>query len=117
IPLQEARHFTEYTLYAMLAGYITSTIVIPKFISQQAALRYVSVLGIILSVGVYFSEGLTSVYFMIAMGFGAALLWGTIWGLAVRELGSFTKIGAALLLMSVVGGGLFPLLFGRLIDV
>src|SRR5690606_38679412 len=117
IPLQEARHFTEYTLYAMLAGYLTSTVVIPKYISQQGALFTVSVIGILLSAGVYFSEGLVSVYFMIAMGFGAALLWGTIWGLAVRDLGSFTKIGAALLLMSVVGGGLFPLLFGRLIDL
>lgn len=117
IPLQEARHFTEYTLYAMLAGYITSTIIIPRFISQQNALGAVSVIGLVLSAGVYFSEGMVSIVCMIAMGFGAALLWGTIWGLAVRDLGRFTKIGAALLLMSVVGGGLFPLLFGHLIDL
>jgi FHS family L-fucose permease-like MFS transporter len=117
IPLSEARHFAEYTLYAMLVGYITSTVVIPRFFSQQAALRNVSILGFLLSLGAYFSTGMTSIYFMIAMGFGAAMLWGTIWGLAVRELGTFTKMGAALLLMSVVGGGLFPLLFGRLIDV
>lgn len=117
IPLQEARHFTEYTLYAMLGGYVTSTIVIPKYISQQAALRYVSILGLLFSIGAYSTEGLTSIGFMVAMGFGAALLWGTIWGLAVRELGRFTKIGAALLLMSVVGGGLFPLMFGRMIDI
>lgn len=117
IPLMEARHFAEYTLYAMLGGYITSTIAIPKYVSQQSALKYVSILGLLLAAGAYFTTGFTSVCFLIAMGFGAALLWGTIWGLAVRELGSFTKIGAALLLMSVVGGGLFPLLFGRLIDV
>jgi len=75
------------------------------------------VIGLVLSAGVYFSEGMVSIVCMIAMGFGAALLWGTIWGLAVRDLGRFTKIGAALLLMSVVGGGLFPLLFGHLIDL
>ena len=51
------------------------------------------------------------------MGFGAAWLWGTIWGLAIRDLGKHTKMGAALLLMSVVGGGIFPLIFGRLIDI
>src|SRR5690606_22521108 len=38
IPMEEARHFAEYTLYAMLVGYVTSTIVIPRFISQQNAL-------------------------------------------------------------------------------
>lgn len=117
IPLSEARHFAEYTLYAMLVGYITSTIIIPRFLSQQAALRNVSILGFFLAIGAYFTTGMTSIYFLIAMGFGAAMLWGTIWGLAIRELGTFTKIGAALLLMSVVGGGLFPLLFGRLIDL
>ncbi|MGV3556550.1 sugar MFS transporter [Larkinella arboricola] len=117
IPLNEARHFTEYTLYAMLGGYVLSTIVIPRYISQQTALLTVSCLGLLLTAGAYFSSGLVSVYFLASLGFGAALLWGTIWGLAVRGLGTFTKVGAALLLMSVVGGGIFPLLFGKLIDI
>ncbi|WP_460639992.1 sugar MFS transporter [Larkinella harenae] len=116
IPLNEARHFTEYTLYAMLGGYVLSTIIIPKYLSQQAALLTVSVLGLVLTAGTYFSSGLVSVYFLASLGFGAALLWGTIWGLAVRGLGLFTKLGAALLLMSVVGGGIFPLIFGKLMD-
>jgi fucose permease len=50
------------------------------------------------------------------MGFGAAMLWGTIWGLSLKELGKHTKIGSAMLLMSVIGGGIFPMLFGGLID-
>lgn len=116
IPMEEARHFAEYTLYAMLVGYVTSTIVIPRFISQQNALAVCSVLGLLFAGGSYFSEGFTSVLFMILMGFGAAMLWGTIWGLALQNLGSFTKMGSALLLMSVIGGGIFPLLFGSLID-
>jgi fucose permease len=50
------------------------------------------------------------------MGFGAAMLWGTIWGLSLRSLGNHTKTGSAMLLMSVIGGGIFPVIFGRLID-
>lgn len=116
IPLEEARHFAEYTLYAMLAGYLAQTILIPKYISQHLALALCAVLGIILSIGAYFTNGMTSVIFIILMGFPAAWLWGTIWGLAIRNLGRFTKVGSALLLMAVVGGGVFPLLFGGLID-
>ncbi len=116
IPMEEARHFAEYTLYAMLVGYVTSTIVIPRFISQQNALAVCAVLGLLFAAGSYLSEGFTSVLFLILMGFGAAMLWGTIWGLALQNLGSFTKMGSALLLMSVIGGGIFPLLFGGLID-
>ncbi|HXH99895.1 MAG TPA: sugar MFS transporter [Sphingobacteriaceae bacterium] len=116
IPFEQARHFSEYTLYAMLAGYLASIVLIPKYLSQQGALLTCAILGLGATAGAYFSEGLTSVYFVISMGFGAAWLWGTIWGLAIRDLGTHTKMGAALLLMSVVGGGIFTPAFSALID-
>lgn len=116
IPLQEARHFAEYTLYAMLIGYVASTVLIPKWFSQQTALKYCAIAGLVLVTAAYFTSGMISIYCLICTGFGAALLWGTIWGLAIRNLKKFTKIGSALLLMSVIGGGIFPLLFGSLID-
>lgn len=116
IPIEVSRYFAQYTLYAMLAGYLASTILIPKFISQQKALQYCSVLGIVLTLAAYFSTGIFSVYCLVGTGFGAAMLWGTIWGLAIRDLGKYTKLGSAMLLMAVVGGGVFPLLFGKLMD-
>lgn len=116
ISLGESRHFAEYTLYAMLVGYVLSTILIPKWISQQDALKYCAISGLVLITASYFSSGMVSIYCLIGTGFGAAMLWGTIWGLALRNLRKFTKIGSALLLMSVIGGGIFPLLFGSLID-
>jgi fucose permease len=117
VPYEEARHFTQYTLYAMIAGYAASTILIPRFLSQQKALLWSAVLGIVLTIGAYYSSGVISMYCLVCTGFGAAMLWGTIWGLAIRDLGKFTKVGSAMLLMSVVGGGVFPLLFGKLIDL
>ncbi len=116
IPIEEARHFTQYTLYAMILGYLASTMLIPKYLSQQKALLWCSVLGLALTLGSYLSSGITSVYCLILTGFGAAMLWGTIWGLSIRALGRFTKTGSAMLLMSVVGGGIFPLMFGKIID-
>lgn len=116
IPIEEARHFTQYTLYAMIAGYFASTILIPKFLSQQRALRLCAAGGIILTTGAYFTQGFFSVVCLILTGFGAAMLWGTIWGLSLRELGRYVKIGSAMLLMSVIGGGIFPVVFGKLLD-
>jgi fucose permease len=69
-----------------------------------------------MSVGAYFSNGITSVYFLILTGFATAMFWGTIWGLSLRGLGKFTKIGGAMLLMGVIGGAVFPVVFGRLLD-
>lgn len=117
IPIEEARHFTQYTLYAMLLGYLASTILIPKYLSQHKALQWCAILGLLFTIASYVNTGIVSIYFLILTGFGAAVLWGTIWGLSIRELGRYTKTGSAMLLMSVVGGGIFPLIFGKLIDV
>lgn len=117
IPLDDARYFGAYSLYCMVFGYILSIVLIPKYISQERALLYVSITGVILSLLSYFSSGMTAVVFIITMGFVSAWLWGTIWGLAIRQLGRYTKLGSAVLMMSVVGGGIFPLIFGSLLDV
>lgn len=116
IPIEEARHYSGYTLYAMLFGYLSSIILIPRYLSQQQALRLCAVFGFLLTLGAYFSEGIFSIYCLMLMGFGAAMLWGTIWGLSLKGIGKYTKIGSAMLLMSVVGGGIFPVVFGKLID-
>ena len=116
IPIEDARHFSTYTLYAMLGGYLASTVLIPKYLSQNRALQVCAVLGILLTIGSYFSTGITSIICLMLMGFGAAMLWGTIWGLSLKGLGKHTKTGSAMLLMSVIGGGIFPVLFGGIID-
>ncbi len=117
IPLADARHFPTYALAAMLIGYTASILLIPKYLSQNRALQIVSIWGILLSVGSYFGDGMLSIYCLVLTSCGTAVLWGTIWGLSLRELGKYTKVGGAMLLMGVVGGALWPLLFGRLIDI
>ena len=72
--------------------------------------------GIVLTLACYLTTGMATIYCLLALGFSAAMLWGTIWGLAIRGLGRHTKRGAALLIMSIIGGGLFPVAFGSLLD-
>lgn len=117
IPIADSRFFAQYTLIAMTMGYVASIFLIPKYLSQQGALLMCTLWGIAMTLGAYLTSGLVSVWFVIAMGFSSAMLWGTIWGLALKGLGRFTKIGSALLLMAVVGGGIFPPIFGRLLDI
>jgi MFS transporter, FHS family, L-fucose permease len=117
IPISVSRHFATYTLVAMLVGYLATTIFIPKYFSQQKALQFCAVWGLALTISSFFLTGLASIYCMMLMGFGGAMLWGTIWGLSLKGLGNFTKLGSALLLMSVIGGGIFPVLYGKLLDM
>jgi MFS transporter, FHS family, L-fucose permease len=116
ISIEEARQYPTYGLVAMLLGYISSIIFIPKYVSQNRALQFAAIWGITLASIAYLNGGMLSIYCLIATGFGTALLWGTIWGLSLRELGKYTKVGGAMLLMAIMGGAILPVLFGKLID-
>ncbi|MCX6217470.1 sugar MFS transporter [Spirosoma sp.] len=112
----EAKYFTTYTLYGLLAGYILGIVAIPKYISQQMALRVGSILALILTTGAILTDGFTSILCVALLGFAISPMWPAIWPLALNRLGKFTKIGSALLIMGISGGALLPLLHGYLTD-
>ena len=115
-PEKTALVFGSYSLGAMMLGYLLGTILIPRFIAQDNYLKLSALLGIGSTLLTLFTAGYTSVAFVAVMGFANAILWPAIWPLALRGLGRFTKTGSALLIMSVCGGALFPLLYGSLAD-
>lgn len=116
IPLATAKFFTTCTLLAMILGYIIGIICIPKYLSQEKALRLSAILGVIFSLVALFTHGYTSVLFIALLGLANSLMWPAIWPLAIAGLGRFTKIGSSLLIMGIAGGALLPLLYGWLAD-
>ena len=114
IPIESAQYFTMYILIIMVAAYLIGAAIIPKYLSQENALKICAILGMILVVGITFSSGITSVYMVVALGFANALVWPAIWPLALKDLGSHIKTGSALLIMAIVGGATLPLLYGSL---
>ncbi|MHA8105892.1 sugar MFS transporter [Aquirufa sp. 5-AUSEE-100C1] len=111
-----AKSFTSYTLYGMLAGYIVGILFIPKYLSQQKALNYSALLGILFSVGAVVLDGYLSVLCIALLGLANALMWPALWPLAIQGLGKFTKLGSALIIMMISGGALVPLLYGSIAD-
>ena len=108
------QYFTSYTLICMVVGYIMGIILIPKYLSQRAALQICAVTGCVFSIAAYFTNGLTSVIFIALLGLANSLVWPAIWPLALNRLGRFTKLGSALLIMSIAGGAIMPMIFGKL---
>ena len=106
--------FVDYIIYAMLAGYLCGIIFIPKYISQSRALSICAAIGICLSVAAIASTGFTAVTCIILMGFCNALNWPSIWPLAIKGLGKYTKTAAALLIMAIAGDAVFPVLYAQL---
>jgi MFS transporter, FHS family, L-fucose permease len=112
-PLETAKSFASYTGYGLLAGYVLSIIVIPRYISQQKALVIATVLSMVLVFLAVMTEGNTAVVCFALLGFSNSVMWPAIWPLAINALGRFTKIGSALLIMGIVGGAILPPLYGK----
>ncbi|MBA3673594.1 MAG: sugar MFS transporter [Chitinophagaceae bacterium] len=116
-PLEQASKFASYTGYGLLLGYVLGIICIPRFISQQKALVASTVLCIVLVFLTLFTTGTVAVICFALLGFSNAVMWPAIWPLAINGLGKFTKIGAALLIMGIVGGAILPPLYGMIANM
>lgn len=129
--IENATALTSYTMVFMVLGYIVGVAFIPKYLSQEKALTFSALAGILFLLGVAFSSNSSyvvseilwgwsgvptlpdSVAFIAILGFANALVWPTIWPLALEGLGKNTAKGSALLIMAIAGGAILPLVFGK----
>ncbi len=89
-----------------------------KFINSGKLLMILSVLAIMFSVGTIFITGIEGLYCLVAISFCMSLMFPTIYGIALEGLSEDeSKIGAAGLVMAIVGGALMPTLQGMILDV
>ncbi len=112
--IKVAKFFSSFTLVAMLVGYLVGIITIPKYISQQKALQYFAILGVLFTLVAIATTGYVSIMAIAALGFANSIMWPAIWPLAIEGLGRFTKRASAILVMAIAGGALIPLLYGYL---
>ncbi|MCF6310658.1 MAG: sugar MFS transporter [Sulfurimonas sp.] len=122
---------TSYTMVFMVFGYLVGIFCIPKYLSQERALIGSAILGIVFLLSIVFASdghGLSEVLwgwsgiptlpdtvtFVALLGFANALIWPTIWPLALEGLGKYTAQGSALLIMGIAGGAILPLIFGKI---
>jgi fucose permease len=99
--------------FGMMLGYILGVICIPKFMSQETALKLCSTIGAIGSLGIILFPAMAP-WLLLVVAFGCSMGAPAIWPLSLKDLGKFTKNGSALLTMGIAGGAVFPPLFGLL---
>lgn len=116
IAFSTAKFFTTFTLVAMIVGYLIGIVAIPKYITQEKALKVSAILGVVFALLAIFTDGYISVLSISFLGLANALVFPAIWPLAIAGLGRFTKIGSSFLIMALAGGAILPLVYGYLAD-
>ena len=89
-----------------------------KFINSGKLLFYFAALGGISTLGVIAIEGVVGMYCLVAVSLFLSIMFPTIYGIALTGLKEDeSKIGAAGLVMAIVGGALLPKFQGMIIDM
>lgn len=89
-----------------------------RFVSPGKLLMYFSLLAGLFSLGTIYIQGFYGLYCLVGISFFMSLMFPTIYGIALNGLKEEeAKIGAAGLVMAIVGGALMPKFQGMIIDL
>ncbi len=88
-----------------------------KYIKPGALLMALATGGFGLILGTIFSQGIVGLFCLVGVSACMSLMFPTIYGIALTGLGEDAKIGAAGLIMAILGGSVMPPLQGAIIDV
>lgn len=118
LSLSTAKNLTSVTLVAMLIGYLTGVVCIPRYFSQERAFLVCSIAGLLISFLVILVPGKLSIIFLALSGVANSMLWPAIWPRALNGLNNaqVNKV-SAILIMGIAGGAILPLAYGYLAEI
>lgn len=111
-----AQRFNIIAMAIFISSRFISTFLM-KYVNSARLLMFFAMGGIITMTGVIFIEGMLGLYCLIATSAFMSLMFPTIYGIALDGIGEDAKLGAAGLVMAIVGGALMPPIQGAIIDL
>lgn len=102
-------------LAAFTVGRFVSTFLL-RYIKANHLLVAYAVMNTIIAATVAFRPGWLGVGCLIAMSFFMSMMFPTIFAMGIKGLGTHTKTGGSILVMSIIGGAAVTLVMGRVAD-
>ncbi|ADY28251.1 MULTISPECIES: L-fucose:H+ symporter permease [Cellulophaga] len=118
LPANEALTATWYNVAAMvifLTGRWIGTALM-KTLNPSRVLLLFGLGGVLFSAGAILLQGQLGLYSLVGISLFMSIMFPTIYGIALKDMGDEAKIGSAGLVMAIVGGALMPVLQGGILD-
>ncbi len=87
-----------------------------RFISPEKLLSLYSVACILLSLVAIYADGQYVVIALGGLGFFMSIMFPTIFSLGIKDMKENTKPASSLIVMAIIGGAIFPVIMGKIID-
>jgi len=114
-PEKVAANFLKWHLIGFMVGRFAGSAMMkriapPRLLGVFAACAFLCTLTAIAG------SGAAPVWAVVLLGFFDSIMFPTIFALSVKNLGIYTKLGSALLVMSIIGGAIVPAVMGYISD-
>jgi FHS family L-fucose permease-like MFS transporter len=109
---QIAAFHASFALVIFMLGRFVGTYLMNKIKPNLVLAFYAAGAVIFLAYGI-FGTGLPSVIAVMGVYFFNSIMFPTIFALATKNLGTQVKLGSSLIIMSIVGGAIVPLITGK----
>jgi len=110
-----AAHYLQAHLAGFMIGRFTGSAIMHKIAPARLLSLFAggSLLALLI---VLFGTGRPTVWAIVLIGFFHSIMFPTIFALSLKNLGPNTKMGSSLLVMSIIGGAVCPVIMGRISD-
>lgn len=119
LPIDEQLTATWYNVGAMLlflSGRWLGTVAMKQMVPSKLLFVF-GIGGVVTTMVTVFVGGHLGLYSLVATSFFMSIMFPTIYGIALNNMGDEAKIGSAGLVMAIVGGALLPVLQGSILDI
>jgi FHS family L-fucose permease-like MFS transporter len=116
LPEKHAANYLKLHLLGFMIGRFTGSAIM-KHIAASRLLSVFGVSALTCLTIVLLGTGSAPIWALVLLGFFHSIMFPTIFALGLKHLGPYTKLGSSLLVMSIIGGAVFPAIMGYISDV
>jgi FHS family L-fucose permease-like MFS transporter len=107
-------YLSMYGMLFMIGRFVGSGLV--KYLAPARLLTLYSLMCIVLSAVAICTDGKFVVFALGGLGFFMSIMFPTIFSLGINGLKEETKSASSLIVMAIIGGAIFPVIMGGIID-
>ncbi|GAO44544.1 L-fucose:H+ symporter permease [Flavihumibacter petaseus] len=116
LPEKDAAQYLSIAMIGFMIGRFTGTFFM-RYVKPATLLLIYATISMALLALALTVKGNAAVYCLMAVPFFMSIMFPTIFALGIDGLGGESQMASSLLVMSIVGGAIFPLIMGQVSDL